>query len=195
MVLLIHRQKKEDDLLLCKFLFASQNYCESILTISLRIFRSRSFKCKGCSFDASTGISGPPPPPPAVIVEEAVSPELEVTPQESSTAQFEQPSELPPPTTIFPSSSASSNPSTPNVNINNGGRVTNVPNPIPRTPLEGSNPNPVPVMVAPPAATPALEVMIGAEGFSQEGGQPLVVDRVILAVLILLISLIVRKLA
>lgn len=155
----------------------------------LRISRSRSFKCKGCTFDASTGIPGPPPPP---IVEESVSSsEIEVTPQEVSTHQFEQPSELPPPTTIFPSSSAS-NPSTPN--INNGGRVMNVPTPMPR-PLEGANPNPVPVMVAPPAAAPGLEVMIGAEGFSQEGGQPLVVDRVILAVLILLISLIVRKLA
>lgn len=157
------------------------------LFFSASASRSRQFKCKGCSFDASIPISA--------SASKSIIESSSILENQATNSVVDQPvSHQPPSTTIFPStSSSSSNSAPPNVNHNRMKHNTQMPT-LQNGPLE-PNPVQVPLMVAPPPA-PVMEVMIGAEGFSQEGGgQPLMVDRVILGVLILLIALIVRKIA
>lgn len=173
--------------------FHSRASCQT-LTWLVTPYRSRHFKCSGCSFEAAIAIKAESKPTISVISDSGPSTsaappagKVEVVPSPHS--EPPQPHEAPLSTPVFPSPSL---PPSPAANT-----IHHTP-PLAMNPIPALAP-PLPVLqhqaadVAPPLP---VEVLMGAETFSgMNGGGPLVVDRVILAVLLLLLAMIVRKIA
>lgn len=158
------------------------------------VYRSRHYKCSGCPFEAAIAIRAESTAsvisdsdPATTASPPAVNPQADILPSPSP-----EPSQLhatSPPTPVFPSPSIPPSPA--------ASTIHHTP-PLDVNPIPALAP-PLPILEHRAAEdTPPLpmEVLISAETFSgMNGGGPLVVDRVILAVLLLLLAMIVRKIA
>lgn len=145
-------------------------------------FRSKDYKCSTCGFDSHSPFIAPA----TVATEE---PSIEDTESPVANVTREEPS--PPATTIFPSSrggmpspAAIGMPAV-GAEMNGGARAGEMENPIAHRPIE----NPIaPIM----GGIAAGNVVNGA---GTGGGSPLVVDRLIMVVLMMILALIAQRLS